>query len=64
MIYRLSVGFPNMSKSHKSLLKSNINLEINEFVSRGEMWYKNIRINLNQMLLQEYLQIYDIYNWY
>jgi len=50
LLGRLSVGFPNMPKSHKTILKSYVPLEISKFGSTGEMWYKSFRINLNQML--------------
>lgn len=46
-----------MPKSHKTLLKSYINPEINICIG-GEMWYKDLRVNLDQMLLQDYLQVH------
>jgi len=58
LLKRLSVGFPNISKSYKTLLKSNINPEINICQNGEEFWYKGIRTNLDQMLLQDYLQVH------
>ncbi|XP_025266724.1 uncharacterized protein LOC112638743 isoform X1 [Camponotus floridanus] len=57
LLKRLSVGFPNMPKSYKTLLKSNINPEINICQNGEEYWYKGVRANLDQ-LLQDYLQVH------
>ncbi|XP_071582262.1 uncharacterized protein [Temnothorax nylanderi] len=56
LLKRLSVGLPNMPKSHKTLLKSNFNLEISNLESGGKMWYKGFKVNLDQMLLPDYLR--------
>jgi len=40
----LSVGFPSMPKSHKTILKSYVLLEISKFGSTGEMWYKSLEL--------------------
>lgn len=58
LLKRLSVGLPNMPKSHKTLLKNNLNLEISNLESGGKIWYKGFTVNLDQMLLQDYLQIH------
>jgi len=44
LLKRLSVGFPNMPKSYKTLLKSNINPEINICQNGEELWYKGVRV--------------------
>ncbi|TGZ45880.1 Tpa, partial [Temnothorax longispinosus] len=56
LLKRLSIGLPNMPKIHKTLLKSNFNLEISNLESGGKMWYKGFTVNLDQMLLQDYLR--------
>lgn len=56
LLHKLRFAFSNMPKSYKTLLSTVSNLEItvtNEF----KFWYKGIAANLNQLILDRYLEV-------
>lgn len=57
LLLRLNVVHPNLPKSYKSLLKTPSHLNIVR-TERAQIWYKSIRMNLDTMLLEKYLETY------
>ncbi|XP_029162066.1 uncharacterized protein LOC114933620 isoform X1 [Nylanderia fulva] len=59
LLRRLRVLFPILPKSYKTLLQTSRDLDIDRLPDGSQMWYKSIRTNLDNMLLDEYLNIYN-----
>lgn len=56
LLISLSVVFPNLPKTYKTLLQTPRNIEVSEWEDGSLMWYKSIQKNLDFMNLQEYLR--------
>lgn len=59
LLKKISTVFVHISKSYKTPLSTPVNLEIRKFNDGSQMWYKDIRRNLNITQLEPYLHKYD-----
>lgn len=55
LLHRLSVVFPNMPLTYTTLFACDYDFKISDFPTGGQLWYKGIRANLDQLDLSEYL---------
>lgn len=59
LLFRLNPIFPTLPKSYKTLLRTPKHLDICVLADGSMSWYKGIVINLDAMLLDEYLNKYN-----
>lgn len=56
LLHRLSVVFPRMPLTYRTLFNCDYNYDITELPSGGTLWFKGIRSNLDSLDLGQYLE--------